>query len=568
MVKFTIVLEHKKIYSKIIQDVPTLLSNVADKDIYDFCAFNFGIIDKLNVQLDAQAYVKMFFSHQNLSFRNHCLLKIEEYSQQTNSRIKPFTAWTNLILLEHALKRKVKVHETTISKVEFELKMFEALVLINQKMLESEKTANTSTASLPENIRTSAYLFSASYKDDDINNFDSGKVFGCQLIKGAKLLSFFQKEKPKLIEQFLKDTYCNSWEEYLKKIFGLLIPIWTKSDDLNNMYYDIEVPDENVSEIKLFDELSINNSVEYIHTDFTSLRARPLVKLENQQYRVICTLFGFEIFYKGLYFRLLESYKKMIAKDKFGDFTGYFGEFFSEGCLFYEYLRFVEPNSYHISGKKIKLLNFQGEPDYYIRTDNKILLFESKDVFIDRDSKTSCDFNILEKSLKEKFFGIEHPNGIVEKKAILQIIENIKKILCAEIPYDKDLVANSSSIYPILVVHHHQFDCIGLNRILNLWYTDELNNQGINSELIKPLTIMIIDDFIHYKNLFEFERISIFRLLDCYHNNILKVEKSKSLEDGLNLHQPFSLFFQNQLKHVNLQDLPNHFEEVMKEILK
>src|SRR5690606_13087860 len=107
----------------------------------------------------------------------------------------------------------------------------------------------------------------------------------------------------------------------------------------------------------------------------------------------------------------------------------------------------------------------------------KIFLFESKDILINATIKHSYDFTKYEKELRKKLY-YEESDGKTEKKAVLQLLKNIENILKKEFPADLNYKTKSVIIYPIIVLHDHQFNVLGLNSLVNHWFKIEVKKLG------------------------------------------------------------------------------------------
>ncbi len=200
-------------------------------------------------------------------------------------------------------------------------------------------------------------------------------------------------------------------------------------------------------------------------------------------------MFVLELVHKGLFFKLSEINRSLSKEEKVkGDFRGFYCNEFSEKYLFYKIVNTIFNNRYiEYSGSQIKVFNIEAEPDYYIRNGNKIFLFESKDILINKSIKPTYNFSKYEPEFKKKLY-FEENKGKIENKAVLQLTINIERILKMELPIDTRYKHRSIFIYPIIVLHYHQFDIAGLNVIVNSWFAYELNLlkiKGLNIDRIK-----------------------------------------------------------------------------------
>jgi hypothetical protein len=178
-------------------------------------------------------------------------------------------------------------------------------------------------------------------------------------------------------------------------------------------------------------------------------------------------------------------------------------------------------------------MGIEAEPDYYIRNGNNLFLFESKDILINATIKSSYDFNQYEIEFKKKLY-FETKKEKVEKKAVLQLINNIENVLTKQFQFDTNYKTQSIHIYPILILHDHQFNIAGLNVIVNSWFQTELaklKEKGLPTDKVKPLVIIDIDTLIFHQDLFRDRALKLNEILDEYFKFITFDTKRKYLDE-------------------------------------
>ncbi len=140
----------------------------------------------------------------------------------------------------------------------------------------------------------------------------------------------------------------------------------------------------------------------------------------------------------------------------------------------------------------------------------------------------SFDYSIYEKEFKKILYYEELPDGTEKPKAVVQLINNVTKILKQEFKFDENYKYREVNIYPIIITHDYQFETPGLNVIVNSWFQEELEYLQENGLFIgktKPLTIINIDTLIfHQESLYN--NIQLNEVLDKYfHHKIAKSRK-------------------------------------------
>jgi hypothetical protein len=205
--------------------------------------------------------------------------------------------------------------------------------------------------------------------------------------------------------------------------------------------------------------------------------------------------------------------------------------------------KYIQHDSNFFKNEKI-----DGEPDYYVRNGNKIFLFENKDVLLNAKIKTSSDLEKILDELKRKFL-IDSKK--IKKKAILQLTNNIVRILKKELP-DKNYKKQNVTIYPILVVHERLFSSEGINFFLNRWFQNELKmlQNVLITGKIKPLTIVNIDTFVNYHEIFEKNIFKLHELLDEYFKTTSPERKTKTEDQLIEKYTSFSVFIENKFKSI------------------
>lgn len=429
---------------------------------------------------------------------------------------------SNLTLLSHL--NSCNETKQKLDTSDFELKLFKIYLLLNSQQDSIEELNFPQIRTLDSKERLSASLLQISYHDYDLNNYVLPEIFLTQLIKSIEFLKYIEVELNHHMVSFLKKYNCKDWQEWIKKLLNLIIPVLNHD---NSTYSEIELKDEDVQDIGAFLDLFCHTIEFKEKPDFVVLRSNPIFKKSDNHYIIINKLFLVERIFKSIIFEFsLDINNKVDKVNKLKDFRSSYCDNFSEQILLYKFIYNSFPsNSKYIKvdGSEFLKNNYIGEPDYYVRIKNKILLFESKDVILKGEDKQSRDYLTLKEALESKFLKIEE-DGKTSNKTILQIIENIKRFLSKF--YSKiDDKYNSVNLkfYPILVTHDRQFDTPELNRLINNWFRIELDKNFNNSEKsrIQDLTILNIDSVLLYQENFRQRgKNGLEILINEYHNSI------------------------------------------------
>src|SRR5690606_7541903 len=151
-----------------------------------------------------------------------------------------------------------------------------------------------------------------------------------------------------------------------------------------------------------------------------------------------------------------------------------------------------------------------------------------KDFLIAADKKMSFDYNLYEEEFGRILDYEELPKGKIKKKAVMQLISSIRRILKNEFSADTNYHYRKVFIYPVLLTHDHQYDTPGFNELIDFWFQDallKLAKEGLFIHHVKPLSVVNIDSII-YNQVGLVNNIKLHEILNIYHEN-KKVEKQK-----------------------------------------
>lgn len=374
-----------------------------------------------------------------------------------------------------------------------EINLFNSFLLINKHINNKQKL--TETEDVNDREKLVQMMISLSFSTSDLGIFEDdvyefGKLVFCAIERFEILIRFLNSSdeykylEEDLCKHFNVDT-IDELRKNVKYLFSKLLQL--KAENSFKFLVEDEVS-------KLFFNSLISNKIE-IEDDFTSLKQYPIYKLDNDTYSIIDNFFVVDKFYKSVRFILKDSFnRKNNLPDSNRKFFSFFNTKFSEEFLMKDALDRLFNKKYFV--KKKENVNKPNEPDFYIRHNKRIYLFESKDVLIKREVKSSGDIEKILNVLKEKFLITNNgiPIGIGQLvNSISQIVENIFE-------YD-DFVNQKSNIkiYPILLVNDRIMEIPGVNYILNQWYLKLIKEKlkdKFDSNYIKPLTIIDIDTII------------------------------------------------------------------------
>jgi len=521
-------LKYSDIFSETPKNIDEYLRPIGKTELFKAAAFFIKRSTKPHNFSSAHELVFNWFAN-DFGLRDHILPKLSPEHFVLN-------IITSLRFTEHIFNSDYPV-DKNISDAALERNLFIVYLLLNEQQ-ENEEQAGFSV--LPDR-KSDNYLSSLflcmTYPDYEFNNVNLRNVFLCQIVKSIIFFKYMER-RPDLehhLQYFIQEFKKESWQEWMHAYLSLVSLVIFQD---NGKYNDILLPKNNELEQNrhFFEMLSLKDVSN--EQDYISIRSNPLLEIVENHYRIIYDLFLVEKLFKSIQFKFsLDINKKIDRQYKLGDFRADHCDKFSEQTLLYTLMERSFPKKWkHISGAEFKSNGFQdAEPDYYLRNGNKIFLIESKDVILKGEEKQSRNFQVLSDALKSKFYYSTDKKGNKENKAILQLLNNIERILNNY--YSNLDVTNPANIriYPIIVTHDRQFDSMGVNKLVSKWFNHELSTnhewnlcKQHNSQIFHP-TIINVDTFILYHDLFKCRTNLIFEDLIAGYHVLADVNLAKNI---------------------------------------
>ena len=340
----------------------------------------------------------------------------------------------------------------------------------------------------------------------------------------------------------------------------------------NESYTDFNVIEgvEFEKSCEFLDKLIVENEEDLNEYDFLTLRSKPFYKVKAGVYRIIFNLFVVEKIFKGIYFLLRDVNDAQPKEQQVKALKSLFGDFFSERILLYRTIEIIFPDKcIKFSGQDLVEKGISSGPDYYVRKQNDIMVFESKDFLIPADAKMSFDYNRYQDEFEKKLY-FEIINEKEKLVGVMQLISFIKRLLTKDFPVDTNYNYREVNIYPIIVVHDHQYNVPGFNTLINYWFQaelEELQSAGFYTLHVKPLVIVNIDSLIYHQVGLQ-QSVTLNKVLKKYTEHIRKDNflKFRSEEDMkayiLSRQVAFSTFINEYFSDLGLRKAPPILEMV------
>jgi len=468
-----------------------------EKDIIEYLK-NISAFTLLNIIGFSNTYPQPNFDNfaSNLDIRKDIIDRVIKYSRENNIEEKPrlVSREGSLRLAEIILSNRKELIEENKNddRDTDEINIFKAFLVINKEVNSKQKLIASEDNFEKLVDMCIAMTFSTSdFGIFENNDLEFGKLVYATIIRFEFLIEFLQsKAEYNYLEKDLYSYFAqkNSKEvsKQMKYLFGKLFELKMK----NGFKFQVEDEDS----LSFLNSITSNEIIE--DEDFTNLRNYPIYKINDNTFSIIDFFFVVDKFYKSVKFILKSSFHKhhnLPAKDR--TFFEFFNTKFSEDFLMKRTLDKIFNKPYFI--KKSIQENTDNEPDYYVRHNKKVFLFENKDVLIAKKIKSSGDIDKINGVLKSKFLEVNNkPIGVGQLvTSIVQIVENNFKF---------DDYVNSQkniTIYPILLINDRIFEILGVNYRLNQWYLElvrEKLGDKYNANFIKPLTVIDIDTLIFW----------------------------------------------------------------------
>lgn len=514
--KGVVSLAYKEIFQDYEQiDIKNLLANIPSKTaLITICHF----LGQMHTQEKKESlqveYIKKWFGR----FPEDIQRQIISVASNKSGKKSEFNFINNLsalLLIERILENFNELSEVDDFTPEQELDLFKAYTWCTQEWIDKQYSVfNKIDAKKEEGLI--ALIMCMQAPQIDLIEF---KDFRLQFIKAIYFFRFCEKDAvfSDYLKTFLKEFNFNTWQEYLKN----LIHVYVRKLTPPNIPTLLIVKDENLDEVNWLDKLCINIHEFERTIDFKYIREKPVIRLDKNRYLFLNLNFFIDKLYQGIQFDFAQAlinngstYSGNVFKN-FPDFKQVYGEIYSESGLFYEVMQYVFASQKYlkIPGDKIHQEIGDGAPDYYMRDNTKVYLFEYKDVLIKAEVKHAYDYDIYKTEVFKKL--VDNERG--KAKGVTQLVNSIEKIITGKYNSIDAIDYSKLIIYPILVFTDHSFSLPGLNYILNKEFFRQLEDKGLMNKItIKKLTLINIDSLIKFQDLFRDKKITINHLINGY----------------------------------------------------
>ena len=371
---------------------------------------------------------------------------------------------------------------------------------------------------LPNN-KMKAEEFVESYMPEcfKTHNVEAPRDYRLLMIKCYMLLIEFPKVNTRFaqyVDEFCKERDIPNAKYYLDKIFLTFLEMRKK--DFSNCRMAIGENQKDIS--RFYDSLTLDPSHYQHDMDFLMMKEKPLIKTGPNIYNFMFMKMFLDKAYTGLLFDMKDALVKREVLDStmgYANLRSFLGEEFSERFFFYALMkRCFGLNYVNYSGEELEKILGKGMPDYYLRHQNRIFVFECKDVQLAAKKKLSGDYETIKKAIFEKYVANSkgHAKGIGQLANV--IVEKLPSIL-REV--DKSTPNSVIFVYPVIVYFDDCFDVEGPNYLLNKEFQRIIAEKKVTADYeVKDVVMVNIEQLMGLENFFANEKLNLANLINSY----------------------------------------------------
>lgn len=478
-----------------------------------------------------------FFSSHSEKHLEDLNNRFEQLTKKSGQKIFCYcTTKTSLELMRIIFSIPINEYKNDGDIEDFEYDLFRVILQINENLMSFNSTNE-------QNLATFSFL--NFFIMNDISGQDARGVFIRQ-VQYYSILSEFIETYPacgKAKETFYKNAGITKMSDYAKTwlaLFTLEFEYQKKQGkgcpilDLNRLQ---DVDDTLNIAVLDFLSINLNEHILYNNTkiktrdnnvDYRVFRSCPLIKIDDNKYIIYCFPILVERLYNSLFFDL---------KDSFKDAFNFYNKDFVEKVLFQPQVlqclnekitsKIYPSREMILCGDKIK--EEDNQPDFYLRENDNLILFECKAIRINGELKDKSDIDELLSILKNKLYcskeNIDKSRGKkkkAEQVGVTQLVQQMKMIDADTFKWDNN-IPDEVAYYPVIVLEDPRFVVPGLSYIINSWY-QSLIEQELPEQMCHPIVVMSIDMLMLYSHIFKAEGFhnvfdKYFKQAVCYSAN-------------------------------------------------
>jgi hypothetical protein len=506
--KFQIQISNKDLFSNETENINNILSSLSRKRFFEL----FLLYRKNYIGIDIKTVLDSIKNGRNWTFADDINSRLSKYYKEQIKLNPAIENDRNILLSDVAilelLKRELAINSANSDPSDYECheKFIKAILLVNDEVFDIQDLRESDIDS--DDTRMERVLLTNNFSFYSFVGLRDNDLGITEMIKFLEFCRFCKSNTQfnSYIKQYLKQENISSVQLYGFKYLAIY-----QAYKESGMYACISLKDDYIPFSKIVSDEIVKLED---NKDYKKFRQAPLLEVIPDYYILSDAKFLLQRMYTGLIFDLI-GISKLTAQQFFGKFD----KLFSEEHLFYTFM----DRAFHSMHKAIKLNgnelaklcpNLGGEPDFYIRINNTIFVFEHKDVRIAAQDRMKRNYDTIEKALFDKFVEVKQKNGKLSKLGVSQLALNVDRILNGDFLFDTQIKTKKVYIYPILIIFDGLFNLHGLNILLNKEFRKKMKG---NKYKVKDLTVMDVNTLIKFAPKFCNGHLGLKETIDKYH---------------------------------------------------
>ena len=519
-------ISYSQMYAGERPSVESLVSGIPTDDAVEWCSYIVFRKDNLKIgECDIHILASLLFS-----FESELQHKLTDYLGPTYNRIDmlidrySFLKLTSFLIAHHNEEH----HELTNEE---KTRLFKAYLVLCDEYLERISIGE----SIPDKYTSDDMLKCYMPIQLLTNAIDAFSDSSLEVIKGKWFFVDFantDKKFKQYVEDFIKAKGYPNAIEYLGYIFNAIASATVNEPPTNIMMFgECSGP-----WINFMNSMCANPKDFVEDDDLNALRSKPVYKIADNKFAILFSKFFVDKLFPGLLFDMASTLASIGTFDDevvaYRSIKQQVGERFSEQYMLYRTLvnTLSRRMPVRICGQDLHKVVKSGEPDYYARRNNRVFVYEFKDVRLDSQTISSCDYETIRQKLYNTFVFNEEgkPKGV---KQLAHVIEKKLPEILSKI--DTAVPNGKLKIYPVLVYTDGSFDIEGINYYLNGEFRKVIGSVDDRFQ-VKDLVMVNLNLLMKLENYFRNGKID----LDKVVNEYLAFKESKDILNTV----PFNKF--------------------------
>ena len=510
-------ISYSQVYADERPSVESLISGIPTDEAVEWCSYIVFRKDNLKIgECDLHILVPLLFS-----FESELQHKLTDYLGPSYNGIDmlidrySFLKLTSFLIAHHNEEH----HELTNEE---KTRLFKAYLVLCDEYLERISSGE----SIPDKYTSDDMLKCYMPIQLLTNAIDAFSDSSLEVIKGKWFFVDFantDKKFKQYVEDFIKAKGYPNAIEYLGYIFNAIASATVNEPPTNIMMFG----EGSGPWINFMNSMCANPKDFVEDDDLNALRSKPVYKIADDKFAILFSKFFVDKLFPGLLFDMASTLASIGTFDDevvaYRSIKQQVGERFSEQYMLYRTLvnTLSRRMPVRICGQDLHKVLKSGEPDYYARRNNRVFVFEFKDVRLDTQTTSSYDYEAIRQKLYNIFVFNEEgkPKGV---KQLANVIENKLPDIISRI--DTTVPDGILKIYPVLVYTDGSFDIEGINYYLNGEFKKVIGSVDDRFQ-VKDLVMVNLNLLMKLENYFRNGKID----LDKVVNEYLAFKESKEI---------------------------------------